>query len=152
LKAATEFEAMASGGKDVKFSREALWQAAELYEKAGHDKNAMAAYERYVKQHPSPLEPAIEARYLLATISKKHGQAAQQLAWTRAIVDADRNGGRERTDRTRYLGATGALLLVEPLEASYRQARLVEPLKKNLKVKKERMQQLLDATRVADTV
>lgn len=151
LKAATEFEAMALGKKDVKFSREAVWQAAELYEKAGHEKNAVAAYERYVKQHPSPLEPAIEARYRLATISKKHGQAAQQLAWTRAIVEADRNGGRERTDRTRYLGATGALLLVEPLEASYRQARLVEPLKKNLKVKKERMQQLLDAYgRVAD--
>ena len=151
LKAATEFEAMASGGKDVKFSREALWQAAELYEKVGHEKNAVAAYERYVKQYPSPLEPAIEARYRLATYSKKSGQSARHLAWTREIVEADRNGGRERTDRTRYLGATSALVLVEPLEISYRQARLVEPLKKNLKVKKERMQALLDAYgRVAD--
>jgi TolA-binding protein len=151
LKAATEFEAMASGGKDAKFSREALWQAAELYEKAGHEKNAVAAYERYVKQHPSPLESSIEARYRLATYSKKNGQLDRHLAWTREIVEADRKGGRERTDRTRYLGATGALVLVEPLEVSYRQARLVEPLKKNLKVKKERMQQLLDAYgRVAD--
>lgn len=145
LKAATEFEAMATGGKDVKFSREALWQAAELYEKAGHEKNATTAYERYVKQHPSPLEPAIEARYRLATLSKKSGQSARHLAWTREIVEADRNGGSGRTDRTRYLGATSALLLIEPLEESYRQARLVEPLKKNLKLKKERMQTLLDA-------
>jgi len=145
LKAASEFEAMASGGKDVKFSREALWQAAELYEKAGREKNAIAAYERYVKQHPSPLEPAIEARYRLATLNKKSGQSTRHLAWTREIVEADRNGGRERTDRTRYLGAISALVLVEPLEDSYRQARLVEPLKKNLKVKKERMQTLLDA-------
>ena len=145
LKAATEFEAMASGGKDVKFSREALWQAAELYEKAGHEKNAVAAYERYVKQHPSPLESAIEARYRLATYSKKSGQPARHLAWTREIVEADRKGGRERTDRTRYLGAISSLVLVQPQEESYRQVRLVEPLKKNLKVKKERMQALLDA-------
>ncbi len=145
LKAAGEFEAMAAGGKDVKFSREALWQAAELYEKAGHEKNAVAAYERYVKQYPGPLETAIEARYRLATLSKKSGQPARHLAWTREIVEADRNGGSGRTDRTRYLGATGALLLIEPLEESYRQARLAEPLKKNLKIKKERMQTLLDA-------
>jgi len=150
-KAASEFEAMAAGGKDVKFSREALWQAAELYEKAGNDKNATVAYERYVKQYPNPLEPAIEARYRLVALSKKSGQSARQLAWTREIVEADRNGGRERTDRTRYLGATSALVLVEPLEDSYRQAKLVEPLKKNLKIKKERMQTLLDAYgRVAD--
>ena len=145
LKAATEFEAMAAGGKDVKFSRAALWQAAELYEKAGHEKNAMAAYERYVKQYPDPLEPAIEARLRLATLNKKAGQTARHLAWTREIVDADRRGGNKRTDRTRYLGATSALLLIEPLEKSYRQVRLVEPLKKNLKLKKERMQVLLDA-------
>jgi len=151
LKAAAEFEAMAAGGKDVKFSREALWQAAELYEKAGHEKNAVAAYERYVKQHPSPLEPAIEARVRLATYSKKSGQSARYLAWTREVVEADRQGGRERTDRTRYLGAIGALVLIEPQEEAYRQARLVEPLKKNLKVKKERMQTLLDAYgRVSD--
>jgi outer membrane protein assembly factor BamD (BamD/ComL family) len=145
LKAATEFEAMAAGGKDVKFSREALWQAAELYEKAGREKNAMAAYERYVKQYPDPLEPAIEARFRLATLNRKVGQSARHLAWTREIVEADRRGGNKRTDRTRYLGATSALLLIEPLEKSYQQVRLVEPLKKNLKLKKERMQVLLDA-------
>jgi TolA-binding protein len=151
LKAAAEFETMAAGGKDVKFSREALWQAAELYEKAGHENNAIAAYERYVKQHPSPLEAAIEARYRLATYSKKGGQSARYLALTREIIEADRKGGRERTDRTRYLAAMGSLVLIEPQEESYRQARLIEPLKKNLKIKKERMQALLDAYgRVAD--
>lgn len=145
LKAAIEFEAMAAGKKDVKFSREALWQAAELYEKAGHDKNAIAAYERYVSQHPSPLEAAIEARYRLAALSKKNGQAEKYLSWSRELINAESKGGRERNDRTRYLGAVSALVLVEPLEAAYKQARLVEPLKKNLKLKKDRMQQLLEA-------
>ena len=145
LKAAIEFEAMAAGKKDVKFSREALWQAAELYEKAGRDKNAIVTYERYVSQHPAPLEPAIEARYRLAILNKKDGQAGKYMNWSRELVNAESKGGRERSDRTRYLGAVSALVLVEPLEASYKQARLVEPLKKNLKLKKDRMQKLLEA-------
>ena len=145
LKAAVEFEAMAAGKKDAKFSREALWQAAELYEKAGHDKNAAVAYERYVSQHPRPLEPAIEARYRLAILSKKSGQMGKYWSWTRELVNAEIKGGQERSDRTRYLGAVSALALVEPLEAAYKQVRLVEPLKKNLKLKKDRMQQALEA-------
>jgi hypothetical protein len=104
----------------------------------------MAAYERFVKQYPTPLEPAMEARFRLASLYKKGGQSAKYLAWTREIVVADRQGGNGRTDRTRYLGATSALVLIEPLEESYRQVRLVEPLKKNLKLKKQRMQTLLD--------
>lgn len=149
LKAAGEFEVLAGSKKDVALSREALWQAAELYEKAGHAKNAAAAYERYVRAHPRPLEPAIEARYRLAEMSRKQGQSAQRLTWSRELVDAERKGGGERNDRTRYLGAISALVAVEPLEESYRATRLVEPLKQSLKLKKERMEKLLQAYGVA---
>lgn len=149
LKAAAAFESLASSKKDVRLSREALWQAAELYDKAGHARNAAAAYERYVRQHPSPLEPAIEARYRLLGYSEKAGQGAQRLAWSRQIMEADRQGGRERTDRTRYLGALSALALAEPVADAYRQLRLVEPLKKNLKLKKDQMQKALEAYGVA---
>jgi len=144
-KAAAEFESIAAGNKDVRFSREALWQAAELYEKAGHTPNAIAAYERYVRQHPAPLQPAIEARARLAAFSHKAGQEARRLQWTRELVELEQNGGSQRTARTRYLGAHGALLLAEAPDAAYRQVQLVEPLKKNLKIKKERMQKALDA-------
>ena len=71
------------------------------------------------------------------------------MAWTRELVEAERQGGRERSDRTRALGAAGALLLAEPVDAAYRQVKLVEPLKKNLKLKKERMQKALDAYALA---
>lgn len=144
-RAAAEFEAVAASGKDVNVSRAALWQAAELYDKAGQTRNAMAIYERYVRQNPSPLEPAIEARARLAGLYHKDGQEAKRMAWTRELVEAERQGGRERSDRTRFLGAQGALLLAEPAEAAYREVQLREPLKKNLKLKKERMQKALEA-------
>ncbi len=148
LKAAAEFEALSVTKKDVALSREALWKAAELYEKAGREGNAAGAYERYVRL-PGPLEPAIEARYRLAEISRKQGHPAQRLAWSRELVEAEQKGGNERTDRTRYLGSLSVLVLAEPLEEAYRGVRLAEPLKKNLKLKKTRMQQLLQAYAVA---
>jgi hypothetical protein len=149
LKAASELEAISATGKDVALSRGALWQAAELYEKGGQERNAAAAYERYVRQHPRPLEPAVEARYRLAEIARKQGLPAQRLAWSRELVEAEGKGGGERTDRTRYLGSLSALTIAEPLDEAYREVRLVEPLKKNLKRKKDRMEQALQAYAVA---
>jgi cellulose synthase operon protein C len=149
LKAASEYEALAATKKDVAFSRDALWQAADLYEKGGQERGAAAAYERYVKQYPRPLEPAIEARYRLAEISRKEGRPAQRQAWSRELVQVEQKGGNERTDRTRYLGSLSALVMAEPLDEAYRSVRLVEPLKKNLKRKKDGMQQALQAYAIA---
>jgi TolA-binding protein len=149
LKAAGEFEALSATRKDVALSREALWKAAELYEKADHERDAAAAYERYVRLHPGPLEPAVEARYRLAEIYRKQGSSPQRQAWSRQLVEAERKGGNGRTDRTRYLGSLAALVMAEPLEEAYRGVRLAEPLKKNLKLKKAKMQETLQAYAVA---
>lgn len=144
--AAVEFEALASNkSKDAQVRREALWQAAELHEKSGNERNAQATYERYVGQFPSPLEPAIEARYRLASLSLKQGQARAQHKWLNELVKADQSGGRERTDRTRTLAANASMTLAEPYYEEYRQVRLKEPLKKSLKNKKAKMQLALKA-------
>jgi hypothetical protein len=82
-------------------------------------------------------------------MSHKQGQSAQQQAWARELVDAEQRGGGERTARTRYLGALNAVVAVEPLENAYRAVRLVEPLKRNLKLKKEGMEKVLQAYGVA---
>jgi TolA-binding protein len=149
LKAAAEFEALSGTQRDPAFTRDALWQAAELYEKGGQERSAAAAYERYVRQYPRPLEPAVEARYRLAEMSRKQGRSAQRQAWSRELLEADQKGGSGRTDRTRTLGSLAALVVAEPLEESYRSVRLAEPLKKNLKLKKAKMQQVLQAYAVA---
>ena len=148
LKAAGEFEALSLTKKDVAFTRDALWQAADLYEKAGHERDAAAAYERYVRL-PGPLEPAVEARYRLAEISRKQGRLQQRQAWSRELVEVEQKGGNERTDRTRYVGSLSALVVAEPLEEAYRSVHLVRPLKTNLKLKKAKMQQVLQAYTVA---
>ncbi len=149
-------------------ARAALWQAAQLYEraaasdpdsvKAGKPRpndaaanRALAAkdYDRYLKQYPSPLEPAVEARYRLAQIAHIEGNTAVETAQMHAIFLADQNGGAARTDRTRTLGAMAALEAAQPAFDAYQKVTLVEPLAKNLKLKKEKMEAVLKAYAVA---
>ena len=147
--AAPEFERIAAARKDPQMARDALWQAAELYEKAGAREPAAGVYERYIKQYPEPLEAAVEARYRLARFARQDRNGARELAWMKEILQADQGGGRGRTDRTRYLGATAALALAAPVYDEYQKVALVEPLKKQLKSKKSRMEEALKAYGVA---
>ena len=147
--AAGEFEKLAAANKDPKVARDALWQAAELYEKANSKPAAAKAYERYLAQYPQPLEPAVEARYRLATIAKESGNTSREATLMREIFVADQGGGAARTDRTRYLGATAALAMAEPVAESFRSVQLTEPLQRQLKLKKTKMEETLKAYAVA---
>ncbi|MGY4828491.1 tetratricopeptide repeat protein [Sphaerotilaceae bacterium SBD11-9] len=147
--AAGELERFAATSADPKAARAALWQAAELHEKGGARAQAAKAYERYLKLYPDPLETNLEARYRLAQIAKKDGNAAREATLMKEIYAADQAGGSARTNRTRYLGALGALAMAEPAFEAYRKVALVEPLAKNLKLKKARMDDVLKAYSVA---
>jgi TolA-binding protein len=147
--AAGELERFAATSADPKAARAALWQAAELHEKGGSRAQAAKAYERYLKLYPDPLETNLEARYRLAQIARKDGNAAREATLMKEIFVADQAGGSARTNRTRYLGAMGALVMAEPTYQAYRKVALVEPLAKNLKLKKARMEDVLKAYSVA---
>jgi tetratricopeptide (TPR) repeat protein len=147
--AALEFERMAASSKDPAVVRDAQWQAAELYGKAVQRAAATKAYERYLAQNPQPLEAATEARYRLAGMAHKDGNAKRELALMKEIFQADQNAGSERTDRTQYLGAKAALALAEPVAEAYRKIALTEPLQKQLKLKKTKMEEALKAYTVA---
>lgn len=147
--AAAEFERMAANHKDPAIARGALWQAAELYEKANARTQATKAYERYIAQNPQPLEAALEARWRLSGIFREEHNPGRDLALMRDIFQADQGGGSARTDRTRYLGARAALALAEPVADAYRKVALTEPLQKQLKLKKARMEEALKAYALA---
>jgi TolA-binding protein len=141
--AAAEFERLSAVNKDPQLARSGLWQAAEMYEKGNAKAQAARVYERYVKQYPQPLEPAMEARYRLAKYARDDGNAARELALMKELQQADLTAGGARTPRTRYLGATAALALAQPAVDDYKKVALVEPLKVNLKVKKAKFETAL---------
>ena len=147
--AASEFERIAASQTDARLARESLWQAAELYEKAGSRDNAARIYTQYAKQHPEPFERNLEARWRVAQGLKAGVQtpatAAREAALLREIRDADLRAGAARTDRTRAIGGLAALALTQPLLDDYRKVALVEPLARQLKLKKTKMEAALQA-------
>jgi outer membrane protein assembly factor BamD (BamD/ComL family) len=147
--AAAEYERLAERQADPTLARGALWQSAELYEKAQARPAAAAAYARYVQRYPEPFEPQIEVRSRLVRLAQEQGEGARALTLTRELMQAEQRGGAARTARTRRLGAQAALTLAEPVAAEYRSVALVEPLKKQLKLKKSKMEDALKAYAVA---
>ncbi len=141
--AANEFERLAAAATDPAVAREAQWHAAELHDKAGAKPAATKAYERYVTQHPQPLEPAMEARSRLSAMAKAAGQSAREMQLAQDMVKADAAGGNARSQRTRSLAAVAALQLAQPVLDDYRKVALVEPLARQLKLKKTKMEEVL---------
>jgi len=147
--AAAEFERMAATQTDAKLAAESLWQAAELYEKAGAKDSTARVYAQYAKQHPAPFERNLEARWRLAQGIRAEPQTpatmAREMAVMRELRDADLRAGSARTDRTRTIGGLAALALTKPLLDDYRKVALVEPLARQLKLKKTKMEAALQA-------
>jgi len=145
LLAAREFKAMIGDQTNVDVRREMAWRITELYEEAGSRGDIIAAYKQFISTYPQPIEQAIEARQKLADIYLTTNQTDNRHYWLREIVKNDEHSGGERTDRTRYLAAKATLELAKPHMNSFQQVKLVSPLKQNLKKKKQRMQEAVDA-------
>jgi hypothetical protein len=108
-------------------------------------------YKRYIGMFPKPMEQAMEARNKLALIFAKTGREDDHRYWLKEIIRRDKDAGAASTPRMHYLAAKSAFELAKPALQSYQQVKLVRPLKQNLKRKKQKMQEAVDAyTSAAD--
>ncbi|NOY63252.1 MAG: tetratricopeptide repeat protein [Gammaproteobacteria bacterium] len=144
-KAAAEFEAIVSVNSDPEVRREAIWQAAELYEKSNLLSRSVAAYKRYLTLFPKPFDQAMEARNHLVLLYTKTKEENKRRYWLRKIVSAEKAQSSKSTARARYLAANASLTLAKPQYQAFNQVRLVAPLKTNMRLKKKRMKSALDA-------
>jgi len=144
-KAADEFDRLGRKDTDPKIRQESIWQAAELYTKAGKVDQAISTLKYYVKQYPLPLEQAIEARQQLVQLYDVKNDARKSSYWRKEIIKADQRATSKQTGRTRYLAANAALALAKSENEAYRRIKLTVPLKKSLKEKKRTMKKALTA-------
>jgi tetratricopeptide (TPR) repeat protein len=148
--AAAEFEQIAASPKETPdVQREAILQAADLYDKAGNTPKARAMLEAFVKHFPQPLNPAMEARNRLSTYAQKAGDYSNRDYWLKDIIAADRTAGAARTDRSKALAAKATLTLAAPARDEFRSIKLVAPLKKSLAEKRSAMEAALKAYEAA---
>jgi tetratricopeptide (TPR) repeat protein len=148
--AAVEFERIALNPAETRdIQREANLQAADLYAKAGNTTKAVGMLEHFVVAYPTPVADSIEARQKLADIAGTAGNIEKQRSWQREIINADRNAGAGRTDRTQYLAAKSQLALASPARDEYRNIALVLPLKTSLAKKRKAMEAALGGYKAA---
>ena len=152
IEAAREFERIAVADEgDPEIRREALWKATELYKKAGSMADEKRVLEDIVARYPDPLSESIEARYRLLQIAESSGDREERIRRLQDLVDADRNAGGQRSDRTRYLAATSALELAEPVRESFAVVKLTQPLADSVKLKRSLMEDAIKVyTNAAD--
>jgi TolA-binding protein len=144
--AAVEFEQISrTPGESADVQREAILQAADLYDKAGNTAKSRAMLEAFVKHFPQPLNPAMEARNRLSVMTAKAGDTGAHDYWLRDIIAADRAAGAARTDRSRALAARATLTLAIPAREQFKSIKLVVPLKKSLAEKRKSMEAALKA-------
>ena len=144
--AAVEFEKITKNpGESADVQREAVLQAADLYDKAGNTAKSRDMLEAFVKHFPQPLNPAMEARNTLSLITAKLGDIGARDYWLRDIIAADRAAGSARTDRSRALAAHATLTLAAPAREEFKRIKLVAPLKKSLVEKRKAMEAALKA-------
>lgn len=142
--AAAELEKVAAREQEsVEVRRAALWQAAELYDKAASPTNAARLYANYVTQYPSPLDPAMDARQKLADMAKAQNDVKVRSQWLDEIIRADKSAGAARTDRSKYLAARATIETADVPVALFNSLKLTAPLNKSLKGKRDAMEKTL---------
>jgi hypothetical protein len=142
--AAAEFERIAARTQETaEVRRAALWQAAELYEKSASPTNAARIYASYVQQYPMPLDAAMDARQKLADMAKDRNDVKARAQWIEDIIRADKSAGAARTDRSKYLAAKATLETADAPVALFKSIKLVAPLDKSLKAKRNAMEKVM---------
>ena len=150
--AAAEFERIAVAEESTEeIRREALWQAAELYEQSGSLTSEQRVLEDILARYPNPLSESIEARHRLLEIAKQVGSEQDRVRRLQELVAADATAGAQRSDRTRYLAAIASLELAEPVRRQFEVVKLIQPLAESMKLKRSLMEDAIDAyTKSAD--
>jgi len=141
--AADEYLALSKGDPEDEVKREALFLSASMYEKNKNHSTAAELFKRYAYVYEQPFDTRMEARYHLAINYEKMGEPGKKLYWLRRIVDGDKKGGNQRTDRSRWLGAWANMEYGNYFADEFKKVRLRLPLVKTLPRKNEKLQNAL---------
>lgn len=144
--AATEYRAIAEDvGESMELRREALAEAARLFDSAGLREPAAEAYRVYVQRHPQPFDQAIAARVRLADLAGPAGTAGERTRWLRDLVETDVVAGPSRTEYSRTRAAFASLELAAADRDRFAAIALQAPLRESLQAKHTALVQAVGA-------
>ena len=151
--AAGELQLIAANYKsdDPELSRQALWKAAEMQDRAEQPQASIALYQQYLQEWPQPYDFRSEAQFRLVELNRKTGNSERETYWLQQLVTSYREAGNEANDRVAWLAAYASFTLAEPNFQEFKRISLSQPLKTSLAAKTDVMKKALaDYQAVAD--
>lgn len=151
--AAGELQLIAANYKsdDPELSRQALWKAAEMQDRAEQPQASIALYQQYLQEWPQPYDFRSEAQFRLVELNRKTGNSERETYWLQQLVTSYREAGNEANDRVAWLAAYASFTLAEPNFQEFKRITLSQPLKTSLAAKTDVMKKALaDYQAVAD--
>ena len=144
-KAADTLSAMAKSEKDPDVQRQSLYLAAEFYEKAGNNAQAIVHYRHYAHTYAQPFDLATEARFHLVTLYKQANEPLKRNFWLKKLIEAHQQAVDTfgSTERAHYLAAFSSRELADIDYQEFRKIKLDLPIKRNLQRKKAAMEKTL---------
>lgn len=145
LAAARELELIADSytESDPELASQALWQAAEMADRAEQPMASISLYRKYAWAYPEPIALRAEAQYRLAGLYQQLGDQDRHAFWLDRLVLTAGDAAEAATPRIAWLGAWAAFALAEPQFASFSEIRLTQPLRRSLERKTAAMRTAL---------
>lgn len=117
---------------DPEVRREALFLAATMFENDQQYEAAIDHFKRYAHLYEQPFSTRMEARYHLALNYERIDDKTRHLYWLRRVVAGDEEGGSDRTERSRWLGAWANAKYGDYFAWEFNRKRLYLPLDKSI--------------------
>lgn len=137
--AAAELTKLAASNPAPDSQREALYLAAQYYQRAGDDASALDTWRNYANRYPLPHALAQEARLQLVQLYQAAQDLYRQNYWRDKIAGFEQQYADQGNARTRQLAAEALLQLGRHESSLFSQLRLAHPLKSSLAKKRQHM-------------
>jgi len=145
IAAARELEKLANNKQDKAYRLAALWKAGELYESNKDYQSAIRSFEKYAKNFRRPFPQYMESMFKLVKLYELNNDSVKVNLWQNTIIQADKKASNSLgSDRTRFIASSAALYLARNSHIEFSNAKLLLPLKKNLRKKKTAMQRAVN--------
>jgi tetratricopeptide (TPR) repeat protein len=143
--AAMELDTLHATQTDSEAQRQALYLAAQYYDRAQQRQLAIERYRSYAHGWPQPLAIRMEATSRLAQLYEANADEQKRDFWLRQTVAAHDGAGERQSERSLYLAALASSILADARYRDYTAITLQYPLKQSLQHKRAAMQQTLAA-------
>jgi len=142
--AAAQAIIIAQTDHDPELRRQALYSAAELYQRADDTQAAISAYREYAHSYQKPISQRFEAMYQLSLLYETTGQTQKRDYWLNQLVSVNAKINKP-TQRSNYLAGYAQKTFAQKHFTRYKKLALTQPIKESLPEKRKVMSAAIEA-------